>query len=636
MEKRVLYLLGSICFFFTLLHAQWAPVPGKLMSDWSSKINPNAVLQEYPRPQLTREYWKNLNGLWEYSILPIQDSAHIPKTFQGNILVPFAVESPLSGVGKRVSKENILWYNKTIEIPSKMRKGRILLHFGGVDWATEVYINQKRVGSHKGGFDAFTLDITDALQEGVKQTITIRVWDPTNDGPQPIGKQKRNNGGIFYTPVSGIWQTVWLENVPDTYILSTRQTPDIDKEQLSINVNTNNRQPGDEILVTALDNGKVIASRSSKTDDNMVLQIKNARLWSPDSPFLYDLQVVLKRKGKIIDKVGSYFGMRKISMVKDKNGIQRMALNNRFLFQYGPLDQGWWPDGLFTAPTDEALTFDIEQTKALGFNMIRKHAKVEPARWYYHCDKLGLLVWQDMPHGDNKDLNSWHQNLNVKLPPGEKVDDAHKLEALLPNLILDMPRSSKSEAIYKKEWKAIMDQLYNYPSIVMWVPFNEAWGQFKTREIVNQTMEYDPSRLVNAASGGNFFIGAGPIIDLHYYPGPAMPDPETYGNKQIVVLGEFGGLGLPVKGHLWLDSGNWGYQTFENKDQLLDKYSSMINAIPEFIRSGLSAAVYTQTTDVETETNGIFTYDRKILKFPKDKMRLLHQQLYDTKLLPAK
>ncbi|MBB5437065.1 beta-galactosidase/beta-glucuronidase [Pedobacter sp. AK017] len=595
-------------------HAQWKPVPGKISTDWAAKVNPSNPLPEYPRPQLVRKSWINLNGLWQYAILP-KGSDKIPVSYAGQILVPYAVESSLSGVGKMVGENNVLWYNRSIDLPAKMMGGKLLLHFGAVDWSCRVYVNGKLAGEHAGGYDAFSFDLTSLVKKGVKQNISVQVWDPTDDGPQPRGKQVKQPKGIWYTPVTGIWQTVWLENVPQTYIVATKQTPDIDKKQLAVRVEVADLQSGDQLEVTAWEGAKRVALQAGDPQREMILNIPDPRLWSPESPFLYDLKVAVKRKGKTIDEVASYFGMRKSAMAKDAAGIQRMTLNNQFVFQYGPLDQGWWPDGLYTAPTDEALKFDIEKTKALGFNMIRKHVKVEPARWYYHCDKMGMLVWQDMPSGDT----------------GGNVWDAKP--GFITGGKLDKDRSPESENIFRKEWKAIMDQCYNYPSIVSWVPFNEAWGQFKTKEIVDWTMKYDPSRLVNAASGGNYFMGAGQVLDLHIYPAPAMPDPAIFGARQALVLGEFGGLGLPIEGHTWLDKGNWGYQSYKNKEDLFAQYTKFISAIPKLIRSGLSAAVYTQTTDVEIETNGLFTYDRKVLKMPLDGMYQLHRQLYDPSLV---
>lgn len=612
--KLSFFLAGF--FLVNTLFAQqsWQPVPGKIMTEWAAQVDPTKPLPEYPRPQLTRGSWINLNGLWQYSIVPKQSGVQPPATFDGSILVPFAVESALSGVGKTVGKDSILWYRRSIDIPSAFRKGNVLLHFGAVDWQAEVFVNGLQVGTHQGGYDPFTFDITTALKKGKKQEIVVRVWDPSDDGPQPRGKQIKNPHGIWYTPVSGIWQTVWLENVPKTFVASTKQTPDIGKQTVTVEVKSENLQPGDEIVVTALDGRQQVATQTLKGESTAVLNIGNPKLWSPTNPFLYNLSISVMRKGKTIDEVGSYFGMRKSSMAKDVNGVQRMMLNNEFVFQYGPLDQGWWPDGLYTAPTDDALKFDIEKTKELGFNMIRKHVKVEPARWYYYCDKMGLLVWQDMPSGDLGG-NAWDMR------PGQ-----------ISGRNLDKIRTQESEAIFRKEWKAIMDACYNFPSIVSWVPFNEAWGQFKTKEIVEWTMQMDPTRLVNEASGGNFF-GVGPIIDIHNYPDPQMPTPEVFGDKQILILGEFGGLGLPVEGYTWQDTKNWGYQSFKNTDELYNRYAEFINRLPGMIKLGLSAAVYTQTTDVEIETNGFFTYDRKVLKIPVEKAKQVHQQLYNTGLV---
>lgn len=602
--------LFAVLASITFAQSQWQPVAGKISTEWASKVDPANPLPEYPRPQLTRSSWINLNGLWQYSILTKDAENTVPSQYDGNILVPFAIESSLSGVGKTVGKDNVLWYRRTISIAPSFRKGKVLLHFGAVDWECEVYVNGNKVGTHQGGYDPFSFDITGALKKGKQQEIAVRVWDPSDDGPQPRGKQVKKPEGIWYTSVTGIWQTVWLENVPKTYIVSTKQTPDIDKQTLTVEVKTENLQLDDEIIITALDGGQQVATQTLKGENTATLNISNPKLWSPDNPFLYDLKISVNRKGKIIDEVGSYFGMRKSSLQKGNDGIYRMALNNKFVFQYGPLDQGWWPDGLYTAPTDEALKFDIEKTKEIGFNMIRKHVKVEPARWYYYCDKIGILVWQDMPSGDMGG-NSWDMR------PGQ-----------ITGRKLDKDRTPESEAIYRREWKAIIDAHYNFPSIVVWVPFNEAWGQFKTKEITKWTMEIDPTRLVNEASGGNFFY-AGNIIDIHHYPDPEMPAPEVFANmNQALVLGEFGGLGLPVEGHTWQDTKNWGYQSFKNSDDLFKKYAEFINRLHLLIGKGLSAAVYTQTTDVEIETNGFFTYDRKVLKMPLKKVQEAHKQLY--------
>lgn len=588
----------------------WKPVDGKIMTPWAEKVDPANPLPEYPRPQMVRPVWHNLNGLWDYAIVPRSEEK--VTSYSGKILVPFAPESALSGVGKNVGKENVIIYRRIVNLPRAFRNKRVLLHFGAVDWECEVTVNGKSVGKHTGGFDPFYFDVTDALKRSGDQEIVVRVWDPTDDGPQPRGKQIKNPHGIWYTPVTGIWQTVWLEAVPETYIQSIRLTPNIDDNTLSLSANVHGLQEGHVLRMSVWDGAKKVAEQTS-SDNSLSVSIPDAKRWSPENPFLYDLRISVLNKGKVLDEVSSYAGMRKISVGRDANGVQRMLLNDEVVFQFGPLDQGWWPDGLYTAPTDEALRFDIDKTLAMGFNMIRKHVKVEPARWYYHCDRAGVLVWQDMPSGDLG--NHWEARPGVIGRGTEKQ------------------RSAESEAIFRREWKAIIDANVNFPSIVVWVPFNEAWGQFKTREIVNWTMEYDPSRLVNAASGGNFY-DVGHILDMHNYPDPVVADPAIFGQKQVLVLGEYGGLGLPVEGHTWQEKDNWGYQNLKTADELFQRYRELTLRLPGLIRVGLSAAVYTQTTDVEVETNGLMTYDRRVIKMDEQRLKELHQQLYDRKLIP--
>ncbi|MGO1597488.1 MAG: glycoside hydrolase family 2 protein [Sphingobacterium sp.] len=613
--KKTIAIASLIAASFAEGKAQeWAPVQDKILTSWAEQVTPQNVHQEYPRPQLTRENnWQNLNGLWKYSITG-KEQKDIPNAWDGDILVPFAVESALSGVGKPLTKDDALWYKNEITIDKNLRKGKTLLHFGAVDWECDIYVNGQHVNNHQGGFDAFTVDISQALKKGNKQEIAIRVWDPTSDGPQPRGKQINDPHGIWYTPVSGIWQTVWLESVPETYIVSTKQTPDVDNSTLHFSAEVLDAQSGDEIVVEAYDNGNKIAEANTTAGQETQLKLDNPQLWSPDSPKLYDLTVKLLRKGKVVDQADSYFAMRKISMKKDANGVQRMYLNDEFVFHYGPLDQGWWPDGLHTAPSDEALMFDVIKTKEMGFNMIRKHIKVEPARWYRHCDSIGVLVWQDMPSGDLGG-NSWQMN------PGKMASGN-----------ADKERTPESEAIFRKEWKSIMDNLHNFPSIVVWVPFNEAWGQFKTKEMVDWTIQYDPSRLVNGASGGNF-VEPGHIFDIHNYPDAVMPRPEIFGEDYVLALGEFGGLGLPVEGHTWQEKDNWGYQSFKNPEELKKRYEGLVTELSKLIPLGLSAAVYTQTTDVEVETNGLMTYDRKVIKIPEAELNNMHQKLYDKNLV---
>lgn len=584
----------------------WAPVGNKIMSEWASKVDPAQPLPEYPRPQMVREKWQNLNGLWNYS-LQTKDYQNMPQQYDGKILVPFAVESALSGVGKTVGKDSVIWYNRTFSLPSNFKNNNVLMHFGAVDWRSEVYVNGKLAGSHEGGYDPFYFDITELLTSGKNQEVSIRVWDPTDEGPQPHGKQVIKPEGIWYTPVTGIWQTVWIEAVPKSFIASTKQTPDIDQETLQVSTDLKNSLSGDMVRVTVFDGANKLAEQQNTAGEALTLKIPAPKLWSPDQPFLYNLTIALIRNGKTVDEVKSYVAMRKISLQKDAAGIQRIMLNNKFLFQYGPLDQGWWPDGLYTAPTDEALKFDIIKTKEMGFNMIRKHIKVEPARWYNYCDQLGMLVWQDMPSGDLG--NGWEQRPGV-------LDRA-----------TNKNRTPESEGYYKKEWNAIMDALYNFQSIVVWVPFNEAWGQFKTEEITEWTMAKDPSRLVNSASGGNYYL-TGHMVDLHNYPHPAMPRPDVFGEKYALVLGEFGGLGLPITDHTWQQKDNWGYQTFKNPEDMFKRYDEFTIRIQEFIKKGLSAAVYTQTTDVEGEINGFLTYDRKVMKMPIEQLKAVNERLY--------
>lgn len=612
---KKLLSLATFCFLFSYSYnvfaQNWKPAGDKILTPWAEKINVKNVLPEYPRPQLVRNNnWQNLNGLWQYAITDANVQA-IPSSFEGRILVPFAIESALSGVGKTVGKEKALWYKNSFNLKRPAGSDQLLLHFGAVDWRCDVFINGAKVGTHEGGFDPFSFNITKFLKKGSNQDIALRVWDPTDDGPQPRGKQVKSPNGIWYTPVTGVWQTVWTEVVPATHIVSTKHTPDIDNGRLKVSSQISGAQQGDRIKFVAYDGANVINEATVASGAEGEIEIKNPRLWSPSSPHLYQLKIYLLRGTKQIDYAESYFAMRKISLKKDANGVDRLALNNEFLFQYGPLDQGWWPDGLFTAPTDEALVFDVIKTKQMGFNMIRKHIKVEPARWYRYCDSIGLVVWQDMPSGDLGE-NHWDMR------PGQ-ISGSNR----------NKQRSAESENYYRKEWKIIMDVLHNFPSIVVWVPFNEAWGQFKTKEITEWTVSYDPSRLVNSASGGNFFY-TGHILDIHNYPDPAMPDPAVFGKSgQALVLGEFGGLGLPVEGHTWQQKDNWGYQSFKNQEELLQRYTRLMNDLKQLIPLGLSAAVYTQTTDVEVETNGMMTYDRKVIKIPADKQNNLHQELYN-------
>ncbi len=573
------------------LAADWKPAKGPLTTRWAKDVRPDNALPEYPRPQLVRGDWANLNGLWQMAFGKEGDAPPFGKDLPESILVPYPVESALSGVMKPVP-DGMVWYRRNFPVPEAWRKGkRLLLHFGAVDYEATVWVNGKELGTHKGGYDGFTHDVTDALKASGEQEVIVRVIDRTDATDQPHGKQTRKPGGIFYTPTTGIWQTVWIEPVPETaYVKSLKIVPDIDAKQLVVTADVGGDTKGVDVYVMAAEGlaKEGVADAAAGAGKPVALAISNPKLWTPDSPSLYTLTVELRRGQEAIETVKSYAGMRKIEVAPDQKGINRLKLNGQFVFQVGPLDQGFWPDGLYTAPTDEALRYDIEITKKLGFNMTRKHVKVEPDRWYYWCDRLGLLVWQDMPSGG----------------PGIGPNDP------------DGNRSPESARQYDAELKAMIDGLQGHPSIVIWVVFNEGWGQFDTRRVAEWTKRYDPTRLVDAASGWTDRAGVGDLHDLHAYPHPAAPDPES---KRAGVLGEFGGLGLGVDEHTWQKE-FWGYQGTASASELTRKYERLIREGYDLKDSqGLNALVYTQITDVETECNGLLTYDRAIMKLDADR-----------------
>jgi beta-galactosidase/beta-glucuronidase len=592
--KLMTRLTAAAVLLACTLHAQeWKPAGDRIKTEWSSKIDPKSSLPEYPRPQMSRDAWQNLNGLWDYALKPV--GSNIPASFDGKILVPYPVESSLSGVMKTVGEKQELWYHRSFTVPSGWKGKDVMLHFGAVDWKADVWVNDVKVGSHVGGYTPFSFNITPWLSKAGDQKLVVRVWDPTDKGYQPRGKQVADPRGIWYTAVTGIWQTVWLEPVSTAHLQSLRITPNIDGGNLTVSGQTAGSRPGDQVEVKVYDQGVLKGSGRAAAGEEVLVAVPDAKLWSPESPFLYDLEVNLLRDGAAIDRVKSYAGMRKISTKADANGVWRMQLNNKDYFQFGPLDQGWWPDGLYTAPTDEALRFDIVQTKAFGFNMIRKHVKVEPARWYYHCDKEGILVWQDMPSGDKNPR--WEQRNYFA---GQ-----------------ELVRGVASEENFHREWREIMDLCISNPSVVTWVPFNEAWGQFKTAEVVDRTKTYDPSRLVNPASGGNHY-DVGDMLDMHHYPEPVM---GLYDSKRVNVLGEYGGIGLPLEDHLWEKNRNWGYVQYKTSKEVTDKYVEYAEKLKGLVPFGYSAAVYTQTTDVEIEVNGLMTYDRKKMKLDVERVR---------------
>jgi beta-galactosidase/beta-glucuronidase len=666
-------LLAALCLLapFFAQAADWAPAGDLIKTPWAAQVSPESPLPEYPRPRLVRPDWQNLNGPWDYAITP--KGAALPATFDGQILVPFPVESSLSGVQREVGPDNELWYKREFTVPAgaAWRGKNVLLHFGAVDWRADVFVNGAPAGSHTGGYTPFSFDITRFLAPAGPNTLTVRVWDPTDASDHPVGKQVRKPKGIWYTAVTGIWQTVWLEPVPENYIKDIQAVSDIDAGTLTVTVAaapavgldlassreemaTPRKSPRPDtrsgptvaVEVELLDNDKVLATARGHAGQAVTLSLKNPVLWSPETPKLYDLRARLSPAATVgpdlasgragqsrldarsspasaPDEARSYAAFRKISMQRDAAGIMRMQLNGKNYFHFGPLDQGWWPDGLYTAPTDEALRFDIIKTKELGFNMIRKHVKVEPQRWYYHCDREGILVWQDMPGTHSYGLGAkWGRN---ELDGGT-----------------DTLRTPLSKDNFYKEWGEIMDLCQDHPSVVVWVPFNEAWGQFDTDKVVAWTKQRDPSRLVNPASGGNLRMykdAAGVLrpcadmVDFHHYPEPKIFKGDA---DRVLVLGEYGGLALPLPDHLWQRDGkNWGYGKvkFTGRDDLTAKYVEYANMLKGLVKDGFSAAVYTQTTDVEIEANGFYTYDRKVLKFDPAAVRSANREVIGT--LPA-
>ncbi|WP_435875943.1 glycoside hydrolase family 2 protein [Saccharopolyspora shandongensis] len=573
----------------------WRPKPPPLATPWTDEVGPDNALPEYPRPQLTRERWLNLNGLWSYG-----GGSTPPAAAAEKILVPFPPESGLSGVQRH---DDHMLYRRTFEVPPGWSGQRLLLHFGAVDQKAEVSVNGRTVAVHEGGYTGFSADITDALRPGAKQELSVAVEDRNDANPYPVGKQRNEAGGILYTGASGIWQTVWLEPVPEAHIAKLDITPDLRGFELTARTSA---RAGQRVEAVAFDTeGREVGRAEGPADTALRLAVADPHLWTPDDPYLYDIAVrLVGADGRTVDAVGSYGGLRTIELIDDSQGRPRMALNGRILFQHGPLDQGYWPDGIYTAPTDEALRFDLAETKRLGFNMVRKHVKVEPARWYYWTDRLGLLVWQDMP------------SLPIDLadPPGSNP-----------------PPGEEARAHYRDELTAMIDQLRSVPSIVAWVPFNEGWGEFDTAEIAELVRRTDPTRLVNANSGVNCCYslpdsGAGDIYDDHTYVGPGSPEVR---GERASVDGEYGGLGLVEEGHLW--PGKPGaYEMTNSRAELTDRYAEVSADLARIVSAnGLSAAIYTQTTDVENEVNGFLTYDRRILKPNPDVVRARNQAVID-------
>jgi len=583
--KRLSILVAALLWPSLVLQGRgedWKPAAGPLLTRWAKDVSPANAHPEYPRPQMVRQQWLSLNGLWQLDEAKADSPPPIGKNLKGQILVPYPIESALSGV---MGKADRVWYRRTLRIPEKWQGQRVLLNFQAVDWEATVWLNGRQVGMHRGGYQPFSLDITDALRSNGEQELIVGVFDPTDKGDQPRGKQVNKPGGIMYTSTTGIWQSVWLEPVPAARIGRMIVVPDVDNSCLRLTIEGVGTGREHTVHAVARQGATEVAQAFGGVGAEIKIDIPKdkLKLWSPKDPFLYELTVTLKQADAAIDRVESYFGMRKIDIAKDAQDFMRMRLNNEPYFMVGPLDQGFWPDGLYTAPTDKALRYDVQITRDLGFNMARKHVKIEPDRWYYWCDKLGLLVWQDMPSGNN--------------------------------------RTADAKVQFEAELRGMVEGLRNHPSIIMWVVFNEGWGQHDTERYVELVKKIDPSRLVNNASGWAD-KNVGDVLDIHAYPGPAAPKPEP---NRAGVLGEFGGLGLGVDGHTWTTK-TWGYRGTSSKEDLTRRYQGLLRRVWELKEShGLCAAVYTQTTDVETECNGLLTYDREVIKVDLSKVAAANQ-----------
>lgn len=579
-----------------------------MKSIFTEKVSKTSPLPEYPRPQLERESWQNLNGVFHYKIT--DEFCKQPDDFDGDILVPFAIESLLSGVEKSLNPSDRLWYVRSFSLDEKLKEKNILLHFGAVDWQCKVYVNKQLAGTHTGGYCAFSFDITDLLTAGENE-LAVCVYDPTDAGWQQRGKQVNKTHGFWYTATSGIWQTVWLEAVNPCHIKKLNLLPDIDQNLLNIKTFLSEQTADVKIVAEIFDGENLLITQQISTDEDIVLQ--NYTLWSPENPKLYDLKLTVWFNGEVTDTVKSYFGMRKFNIAKDEKGLTRLFLNNKPYFQRGLLDQGYWCDSGMTPPTDEAMIFDIAEMKRLGFNMLRKHIKIEPMRWYYHCDRLGMIVWQDMVSG------------------GAYIGDFYA--GVLPNLGIRVKdtvytRFSRDKQEWRDDFKRelgeMIDQLYNAVSIYCWVPFNEAWGQFDALQICDYVKQLDKSRVVDHASGW-YDQGGGDVNSMHKY---ILPIHLRKPKDRAFVVTEFGGYSRVVSGHTWDEKKAFGYLMFKTEESLTKAYKKLIERqIIPIIDKGLSGTIYTQVSDVENEVNGIYTYDRSCLKIDESVLTDLNRQM---------
>ncbi len=630
---RPVFLFGMLLISFTAWSADWAPQEGAMLTEWGEKVTPENVWREYPRPQLVRENWLNLNGLWDFKTQ--KASVGKPRKWQQKILVPFVMESPLSGIGERLKEDEVIWYRKKFSFkPDK--KGRTLLNFEGVDYFSTVWLNGKQVGIHKGGNLPFSFDVTSAVRSGSNELVVKVVDDTDSAGKYQLrGKQKRKNGGIWYSPSSGIWQTVWLEKVPATYIAEFKTNADM-RGKLSVDAKISGDQlEASQLRVSVLEGGKTLLS-DSDSGDRLTVELPNAKLWSPANPHLYDITVeLLDAKGKVIDIVSSYVGFRSVGRYKNQGGDWRFTLNGKEIFHFGPLDQGWWPDGFLNPPSEQAYIFEMNYLKNAGFNMIRKHKKVEPRRYYYQADKIGLLVWQDQVSGGASGAKprEWPLWKRLEMLSIEDYPDAKRLEQRKGRwwtedgepVEADWPEWAHQQ--YMSELKSMIDTLHNHPSVVVWTAFNERWGQHRSMYVGQWIMDYDPTRYLNIASGGNFFA-VGDIVDQHNYPRPKFPFDVTAYDSYIKVVGEFGGHGWPVAGHQW----NKTKKKFvyggmpKTLEEYINRYEMTANDLSQLKKQGVTAGVYTQTTDVEIEINGLITYDRKVIKIPAARLAEIHRK----------